>query len=270
LLLMDAGYTGYELLKDIITSGRSFILRVGAGVELLEDLDYDYERRGNDIVSLWPKFARERGEPPLTLRLVSVIDKKGRRMHLLTNVLERSKLSDAAVRKMYRLRWGVEVLFRSIKQTMQLRKARSWTPQAAEQELEWGMMGVWMLGLLALTEQSPRRAAAGTPASPWSAAGALRVIRMAIHGTSGRGPSLKRLLAEAVRDGYKRRGSKKPIDWAHKKREKPPGDPRCRKATKAEIKAARELKPATGATRSAHEVAMRNRLLLMGIHHKQP
>jgi hypothetical protein len=268
LLLMDAGYTGYELLRDIITSGRSFILRVGAGVELLEDLGYDYERRGHGIVSLWPKFARERGEPPLTLRLVSVIDKKGRRMHLLTNVLERSKLSDAAVRKMYRLRWGVEVLFRSIKQTMQLRKARSWTPKAAEQELEWGMMGVWMLGLLALTEQSPRRASAAMPASPWSAAGVLRVVRMAIHGTAGRGPSLHRLLAAAVRDGYQRRGSKKAIDWAHKKRDKPPGDPRCRKATKAEANAARELKPATGTTRSAHDAAARNRLLLLGKHHQ--
>ena len=62
-------------------------------------------------------------------------------MHLLTNVLGKSKLSDAAVRKMYRLHRGVEVLFCSIKQTMQLRKARSWTPKAAEQELEWGMMG---------------------------------------------------------------------------------------------------------------------------------
>jgi hypothetical protein len=266
LLLMDAGYTGYELLKDVLASGRSFILRVGAGVELLEDLDYDYERRGNGIVCLWPQFARERGAPPLTLRLVSVIDKKGRRMHLLTNVLERSKLSDAAVRKTYRLRWGVEVLFRSIKQTMQLRKARSWTPKAAEQELEWGMMGVWMLGLLALTAQSSRRAAAGIPTSPWSAAGALRIVRMAIHGTSGRGPSFKRLLAAVVRDGYPRRGSKKSIDWAHKKREKPPGDPRCRKATKAEVQAARELKTANAATPSAHDVAVRNRLLSPGNH----
>ena len=89
---------------------------------------------------------------------------------------------------------------------MQLRKARSWTPKAAEQELEWGMMGVWMLGLLALTEQSKRRAATGMPVSPWSAAGVLRIVRMAIHGTALRGPSLKRLLAAAMRDGYKRHG----------------------------------------------------------------
>lgn len=269
LLLMDAGYTGYELLKDIITSGRSFILRVGAGVELLEDLGCDHQRRANGIVWLWPRFARERGEEPLTLRLVSVIDKKGRRMHLLTNVLERSKLSEAAVRKMYRLRWGVEVLFRSIKQTMQLRKARSWTPKASEQELEWGIMGVWMLGLLALSEQCHRRQPAGTTPTPWSAAGVLRVVRMAIHGTCGRGPSLKRLLAAAVRDGYPRRGSKKSIDWAHKKRDKPPGDPRSRKATKAEVEAARELKPTSAATPSAHDIATRNKLLLLGKHTQQ-
>ena len=269
LLLMDAGYTGYDLLKDIMASGRSFILRVGSGVELLTDLGYDYRQESNGLVSLWPRSARERGEPPLTLRLVSVIDKQGRRMHLLTNVLQRSKLTDAAVREMYRLRWGVEVMFRSIKHTMQLRKARSWTPKASEQELEWGMMGVWMLGLLALTEQCRRHDPAATPASPWSAAKVLRVVRRAIHGPPDRGRSLQRLLAEAVRDGYKRRGSKKSIDWPHRKREKPPGDPRCRKATKAERKAVRELKPATGAVQSAHDAAVRNSLLFLGIHHKQ-
>jgi Transposase DDE domain len=268
LVLMDAGYSGYELLKDIITSGRSFILRVGAGVELLEGLGYDYQRRGKGVVSLWPKSARRRGGPPLTLRLVSVIGKRGRRMHLLTNVLERSRLSDAAARKMYRLRWGVEVLFRSIKQTMQLRKARSWTPRAAAAELEWGMTGAWMLGLLALAARPKRRAPANAPAHRWSAAGVLRVVRMAIRGTRGRGRSLRRLLAAAVRDGYPRRGSKTAIGWAHKKREKPPGDPRRRKATRAEVKAARELKPANPATPSAHDLAMRNRLLSLGKHHQ--
>jgi hypothetical protein len=156
----------------------------------------------------------------------------------------RGKLTDAAVRRMYKLRWGVEVLFRSIKQTMQLRKARSWTPQASVQELRWGMIGVWMLGLMALNQQVPTdRQATNTPAV-WSAAKTLRVIRRAIGGSMGRGPSLASLLREAVRDGYERRGSKKAIDWPHKKREKPPGNPRRRQATQSESRAAARLKAA--------------------------
>jgi hypothetical protein len=244
LLLLDAGYTGYDLLRDVMTSGRSFIVRVGASVELLDRLGWHYRRESNGMVYLWPKQAQQREHPPLTLRLVSVFDAKGRQMHLLTSVLDRSKLSDAAVKKMYRLRWGVELLFRAIKQTMQLRKARSWTPQAAGQELQWGMMGVWMLGLLALQQQCRLCGSDDMPTRPWSAAKVLRVTRRAIHGSLKRGPALARLLQNAVRDGYSRRKSKKAIDWPHKKREKPPGHPKRRKATKAEIKAARELQVA--------------------------
>jgi Transposase DDE domain len=244
LLLMDAGYNGYDLLKEIIASGRSFIIRVGASVELLERLGWHYRRESDGMVYLWPKHAQRRDEPPLVLRLVSVFDAKGRQMHLLTSVLDRSKLSNAAVRKMYRLRWGVELLFRAIKQTMQLRKARSWTPQASALELQWGMAGVWMLGLLALQEQCRDLTKEGKPAGVWSAATVLRVIRRAIDDSLKRGPSLARLLRKAVKDGYVRRKSKKAIDWPHKKREKPPGNPRRRKATAAEVRAARALKAA--------------------------
>jgi Transposase DDE domain len=244
LLLLDAGYTGYDLLKDVMASGRSFIVRVGASVELLERLGWHYRRESDGMVYLWPKQAQRCDQPPLTLRLVSVIDAKGRQMHLLTSVLDRSKLSDAAVRKMYRLRWGVELLFRAIKQTMQLRKARSWTPLAAAHELQWGMMGVWMLGLLALQEQCRACGSEDTPTRHWSAANVLRVIRRTIRGSLKRGPSLASLLREAIQDGYVRRKSKKSIDWPHKKREKPPGNPKQRKATKAEIKAAKALKAA--------------------------
>lgn len=243
LLLMDAGFTGYELLGDIMASGRSFVVRVGAAVELLQGLGWNWRRERNGLVYLWPKHAQRHDQPPLTLRLVSVFDAKGRRMHLLTNVLDRSKLPDAAVKRMYRLRWGVEVLFRSIKQTMQLRKAHSWSPSAADHELQWGMMGVWMLGLLALAEQYKGRRG-GLALRSWSAAGVLRVIRRVIHGSLGRGPSLARLLGNAISDGYVRRGSKKAHDWPHKKREKPPGDPRRREATEEEIQAARALKHA--------------------------
>lgn len=240
LLLLDAGYTGHDLLRTIVLSGRSFIVRIGASVEVLDRLGWHHAEGRDGVVSLWPQQARRSGQPPLTVRLVSVIDAKGRRMHLLTNVLERSQLSDAAVRRMYKLRWGVEVLFRSIKHTMQLRKAHSWTPAASQQELHWGMVGVWMLGLMALKEQT----GAAESASRWSVAKTLRVIRRAIRGSMGRGQSLSLLLRTAIRDGYGRRGSKKAHDWPHKKRERPPGNPKRRRASPAEIAAAAQLKAA--------------------------
>lgn len=243
LLLMDAGYTGYDLLRKIMESGRSFIIRVGANVELLDGLDWDWKECKEGVVSLWPKHVQNRHQTPLTLRLVSVLDARGKWVHLLTNVLERSKLTDAAVRQMYRLRWGIEVLFRTIKQTMQLRKAHSWTPQASVQELEWGMLGVWLLGLMAL-QQQVRPNKDGPAMHQWSASRTLRLIRRAIRGSMGRGRSLALLLREAVRDGYKRRGSKTSDDYPRKKRERPPGNPRRRRASRSEVRAARQLKAA--------------------------
>ena len=81
------------------------------------------------------------------------------------------------------------MLFRTIKQTMQLRKAHSWTPEASAQELEWGMMGVWLLGLMAL-QQQVRPNKDGTAVRQWSASETLRLIRRAIRGSMGRGRSL--------------------------------------------------------------------------------
>lgn len=240
LLLLDAGYVGHDLLRSIVISGRSFILRVGANVELLDRLGWSVAEGRSGVLSIWPKHAQQRSDPPLTVRLVTVYDRKGRRMDLLTSVLEKSKLSDAAVRRMYRRRWDVEVLFRSIKQTMQLGKALSWTPESSQQELNWGMVAVWMLGLMALREQT--RGSAGPPAATWSAARTLRVIRQAIRGSMGRGVSLAAQLSLALRDGYQRRRSKRSKEPVDKKRESPPGIPRRRKATKLEIRAAAKLK----------------------------
>jgi len=240
LLLLDAGYVGHSLLRAIMNSERSFILRVGANIELLTRLGWDYRESWNGIVSLWPKHARERGAAPLTLRLVTIFDRKGRRMDLLTNVLAKSRLSDAAVSRMYRKRWGVEVLYRSIKQTMQLRKALSWSPESSEQELHWGMMGVWMLGLMALREQP--QAAGEASECRWSAAETLRVIRRVIRGSLGRGKPLSMRLSRAVLDGYCRHGPKRAREPVNKKREKPPGIPRQRRATRPEKRAAARLK----------------------------
>lgn len=244
LLLLDAGYTGYDMLQQIKQSGRSFIVRVGASVELLTGLGWNY-RESKGTVYLWPAHVQDRKLPPLVLRLVVETDANGKQMHLLTSVLDRKELSDRALRRLYRLRWENEILFRQVKQTMNQGKALSWTPTAARQELEWSMIGVWLLGLMALGAQRrvrKKRALADEPRERWSTAKTLRLIRRAIVGTMGRGRGLAELLSEAVRDDSQRRGSRRSHDWPHKKKEKPPGNPRVRKATKLEIRTAAVLK----------------------------
>ncbi|MBI3300459.1 MAG: transposase [Deltaproteobacteria bacterium] len=59
------------------------------------------------------------GQPTLTLRLIRYRG-PGRRLDLLTNVLEPSRLSPEEALALYRLRWSVERLFLDLKETLDL------------------------------------------------------------------------------------------------------------------------------------------------------
>lgn len=234
LLLADAGFTGYDLLLSLQQAGHDFIIRVGRNVTLLRGLEYKF-RQYDGIVHLWPQG--KRGEPPLVLRLVEVRS-ECKRMCLLTNVLDESVLSDRQVADLYRRRWLVEVAFRSLKQTLSHRKMLSGTPANAALELDWAMVGLWMLGLMASGEV--RQVDRGR----WSAAKTLRAVRRAMRRKTSRPPAggLAGQLRKAVVDRYVRTGSKRARDWPHKKKQKPPGCPKVRTATKTEVRKAQELR----------------------------
>jgi hypothetical protein len=236
LLVMDAGYTGYDLLKTIHQSQRFFLVRVGANITLLRELGY-WSCQRDDTVYLWRNDRRQ--EPPLVLRLIKV-KAKGKTMYLVTNVLDSPKLSKATAGKLYRLRWGVEVFFRSFKQTLQRRKMRSTSPKAAEAELQWSLVGLLLLGLLHVRMLIAR----GHDALDGSVAGALRVMREAIREAARPRTGLRALLArlgQALKDRYRRRRSKQARDWPHKKNQQPPGSPKIRRATPSEVRKAQQL-----------------------------
>jgi hypothetical protein len=52
-------------------------------------------------------------------------------------------------------------------------------------------------------------------------------------------------LARSVKDQYQRTGSKTARHWPHKKKDKPPDQPKARTATDAEILLAREIRAET-------------------------
>lgn len=247
MLLADAGFTGYDLLAAVTASGRSFVIRVGGNVRLLTRLGYWAEEH-DGIVCLWPERQKKRSDPPMVLRLIRRTDGRNRTVCLLTNVLEPKRLSDAAALRMYRLRWGAEVLFRSLKQTLSRRKMLSDSPANAAVELDWSVVGLWLLGLMSVEQVC----AAGHVATRWSPAQALRVVRRAMGGNGGgakaargRPPRAGRLaaqLAASVKDTYRRTGDKTARDYPHKKRDRPPGEPKARTATAQEVQLAAEIR----------------------------
>jgi Transposase DDE domain len=230
LLLADAGFTGYDLLKTLMDSGRFFVIRVGSNVKLLTKLGYALQEH-DGIVYLWPQGKQKKQCEPLALRLIRMVDGHGRSICLLTNVLDPKRLSDQAALKMYRLRWGVELLFRAMKQTLERRKMLSDCPTHAKVELAWSVVGLWLLGLMSVQEIK----SAGEDPQRWSPAQALRVVRQACNGTLGAGGCLREHVAGALKDRYQRTKSKKARHWPHKKKEKPPGEPRARMATPQEV-----------------------------------
>jgi hypothetical protein len=236
LLLADAGFTGFELLRKILSAGHDFIVRVGRNVRVLRKLGYSL-REHDGIVYLWP--VKKRRRQPLVLRLVVVHD--GRKaMYLLTSVVSPAVLTDHEIAGVYRWRWGIEVLYRSLKRTMDKHKLRSDSPKLGRVELDWAMVGLWLLGLLAAEETM----GAGQEPGQWSVAIALRAVRRAMQRlevatTEG---GLFGQLARAVKDGYTRRRKKAARNWPHKKREQPPGAPEIRMATGAEVRQAQALR----------------------------
>jgi hypothetical protein len=236
LIVADAGFTGYAFYRRILAAKQSFLVRVGSNVHLLKELGY-FEREGPDTVYLWPDH--NRSKPPVVLRLIERRDGK-KKMFLVTNVLDKQALTVKSAGVLYEMRWGVEVFYRSLKQTLEKRRMLSRTPEAAKCELTWAMLGLWLLGLMTATEIVGR---GGDPLA-WSAAQARHRVRRSMRRAlqRQRDGGLGRDLAQATKDGYARHGSKQARNWPHKKKEKPPGEPKILSADAGQRRAAKRLK----------------------------
>lgn len=223
LLVADTGFGGFDLLWQLSNGKVAFLVRCGGNTTLLvEETRQRIERRGESrYVYLWPKNRRRR--KPLCLRLI-VLKRRGKRVYLLTNVLESPRLSRCMAGELYRARWGIEVEFRGLKQTLARRKVLAKTPGPGAMELAANLLALALLLLYAALVM-------GANVTRLSLAKALRVIRWAMerirHGQSC--SALDEQLLAAVGDEYVRRSSKRARDWPHKKNERPPEPPILRR-----------------------------------------
>jgi len=137
----DAGFVGYPLWAQIAGRGLSFLVRVGANVSLLTETTDCIIRRHGSLVLCWPLTAQKENLPPLRLRLVRV--RIGRQwMWMLTNVLEPSRLTSEQIVKFYKMRWGIEIEFRGLKQTLDRTKLRCRNSQRLMAELNWSLLAM--------------------------------------------------------------------------------------------------------------------------------
>jgi Transposase DDE domain len=237
LFCADAGFVGYDFWRTIVDHGHSFLIRVGSNVRLLKHLGVVRQR--GDIVYCWPDEAMKKERPPLVLRLLCFHDVRGE-VYLVTNIVEGKELTTEQASFIYRRRWGIELQFRSLKQTYGRAKLRARTPEIAEVELHWSLLGLTMLQLLAMKEQT----LAGEPANKTSIAAVLRIIRSMIASRSEKRPasaSLGKRLQTAKTDSYKRHGKKKSRNYPRRKEEPCTGAPIILTATAEHRERARKI-----------------------------
>ena len=150
----DAGFVGYDFWAAILDAEGDFLVRVGGNVSLLSETA-DVKQEGGGIVLCWPKGKMNSGEEPLRLRLVRV--KIGKtKMWMLTSVLDCQELPVKKIIQYYKMRWGVEVEYRGLKQTSDKGILRCRNSARVYAELDWSIRAMAFAELIALREQLPK------------------------------------------------------------------------------------------------------------------
>ena len=246
----DAGFVGCPLWKSIIDTGSDFLIRVGANANLLTE-HATIERLQDGIVLCWPKDRMAAGDPPLKLRLVQV--KVGKtKMWMLTSVLDRQKLTKKQIVRYYKMRWGIEVEYRGLKQTIDKHKLRCRNSQRLLAELDWALRGMAVAELIALRHQIPKKVTRPMDYTPIdrSLANTLRALRKCMRNLGKPAKptdDLARELNIARVQRYQNHTDKRARYRPKNPDIKPLGDPVIRILTDQERKKLRNLRPKSAA-----------------------
>lgn len=238
LLVADAGYHGYDLAATLRAAGVSFLIRMSSKVRLLVAGPVDVDHFEDGEVLYWPVDARDRGLPPLRLRLIRVRAHAGaagatRRadVWLLTDV-PRERLSADRAAHFYRLRWENEGLFRAYKRTLAKVRLTGRTVRTVHREAYGALLACQLL--LAQGAQAVGRG--DGPPTPCSARRAVLVVRAELAAAmrpDRRVPYRERLSA-CRRERRRRTSSKSKRPWPQRTPHKPPRPPRLRTMTDRE------------------------------------
>ncbi len=223
LLITDAGFISYGFAKELLRRGQDFLLRCGNNVTLRlagEPVRSRIEKRGGIArVILWPQAAQAKRQEPVVLRLI-VLKHKKQKVYLLTNVMSSQRMPRRVASEFYRMRWGIEVTYRHLKQTLERRCLRCGSPANALAELAMNVLALAVLVLQGLC-------ILGAQADRLSIAAVRNAIRKAMEGQRWgvTWRDFARVLTGALQDSYPRHGPKAPRPRPRKKKDKPPRPP---------------------------------------------
>ena len=227
-LIGDAEYIGYPLWSAIITAKRSFLFRVGSNVKLLKNLGK--LRFQDGFIYYWPQCEMHREEQPIVLRLIKLHTGK-KAIYLVSNELD---MTDQQASELYKQRWGIEVFFRSVKQSCQRSKLCCGSPQNVITELNWTLLGVW----IAMFAGNEALKSDGTAIKRLSPIKVMRAFYATIKGIAVHAKQVELFidcLSQALLvDESERTSSKKSRDYPRKKKRRRCGKPKIATATQAQ------------------------------------
>jgi hypothetical protein len=178
-------------------------------------------------VLLWTGAAQKAQVPPVPVRLIRIRGKKkGRDVWLLTNVLDRQRLTAEMAGRYYRWRWENEGLFRTFKRTLAKLRLTSRTVRLIHREAEGALLATQLLLAQGVRVIGPgKRKEAPKRCSPRKV---LLVIRDVILGRIGirKQEAYRKRLAKALREARQRKSSKVKRVWQSRTPHKPPKPPR--------------------------------------------
>jgi hypothetical protein len=241
LIVADAGFNGYDLARSITQSDASFLIRMSGKDRLYVTSPVAIEKFRDGEVLLWTQKAQKAEQAPLKVRLIRIRAKHKRDVWLLTDVLDRKRLTVEMAGRYYRWRWENEGLFRTFKRTLAKVRLQSRTIRMIHREAEGALLATQIL-----LAQGARNLGSGSSKyqpSRCSPRKVLLVIRDVILGKIGirQKARYQKRLAKALREDRKRTSSKVKRDWPVRAQHKPQKPPRFLVMTPAQSALARNL-----------------------------
>lgn len=234
LLVTDAGYCGFDLAQQLVQHKVCFLMRMCSNVTLYTERQVALEHYREGVVY---HFAPQKMKQPLPLRLRLIrvrAKKKKNDVWLLTNVLDRKRLSAADAALFYRWRWENEGQFRAYKRTLSKVKLVSRTVRLVHREAEGSLLALQLMlaqGVLAVS----RRRSQGQAEPVCSPRKVLLAIRQEMYGLLRQAPAkYAEQLRQAVRERRQRTSAKAVRDWPRRKPHKAPKPPHLLKLTTAQ------------------------------------
>jgi hypothetical protein len=242
LLVADAGYFGFRLSEQLVRNQVMFLLRMSSNVTLYtrEQVRLEHYREGE--VYYWPSQKDRKADTrPLHLRLIRIRGKHRRNdVWLLTNVMDKHRLSHDLAGRMYRWRWQNEGCFRTYKHTLKKVKLVSRTVRLVHREAEGSWLALQLLlaqGVLVQQERQvkqPATASAQEQEVKCSPSKILIAIRQEIDSAPRRRPKYEEQLRRAEGERRQRTSAKASRLWPRRKPHKAPKPPKLRKLSVAQ------------------------------------